>query len=79
MFGDITYGTPASVICRWEEKSEKFMNPDGGEEFISSSIVWLDQDVDEGGFLFLGTSVVADPETVDGARSIQRFFENTRY
>jgi len=36
-------------------------------------MVWFNEDVLMGGFLFLGTSVVADPKAVSGAFPIRKF------
>ncbi len=71
-FGNITFGAPVAIPCRWEDKSEQFMSR-GTEEIISSSIVFINQDVVEGGYMFLGTSAAADPEGVEGAVVIQKF------
>ncbi len=64
------------ISVRWEEKSERFVSQSGAE-LVSSAIVFLNQDVVEGGYLFLGTSVVATPKSVDAAFPIKKFESQT--
>lgn len=71
-YGVYTFAAPVQVNCRWEDKNEEFINDQGNDE-MSQAVVYLDTDVAPGGYLFLGTSAVADPTTVDGAHKIKRF------
>ena len=71
-----TWTVPVAISVRWEEKSERFVDR-GGAELMSSATVWLNQDVVEGGYLFLGTSVIASPKSVDGAFPIKKFDSQT--
>jgi len=70
-----TWTTPAVILVRWEDKRERFTDR-GGEELVSNAVVYLNQEVLEGGFLFLGTSVDANPRNVSKAFPIKKF-ENT--
>ncbi len=68
--GDPTFATPTGVKVRWEQRTVVFTRPNG-EEASSTSVVFVKQDMSDGDFLFLGTSVVADPHTLKAAKEIQ--------
>lgn len=70
--GDATFAAPATLTVRWEDKEEVFTTPDG-EEQRASTVVFAGQDISVGSYLFLGTSVAADPKTVSGARKVRGF------
>ena len=70
-FGEPTYATPVTRNVRWEDSIELFLNP-AGEEEASSAVIYTSGTVQEAGYLFLGTSVAADPKTVDGAKIIHK-------
>ncbi len=60
-FGGFTFGAPALLEGRWEQKSELFVNFDL-EEVLSMAVVYVDKDVDEGDFLGRGDQTAeADP------------------
>lgn len=69
-YGGLTYPAPLSLFCRWEDKNEKVINA-VGEEITSSAVVWPDQVLTLRGWLIRGTSLAADPRTVDGAYEIK--------
>lgn len=71
-YGDPTFAAPVSLLVRWEQKTELFINV-RGEERRSNSIVFLDRDVSIGDFLFLGTSTATDPTAVLEAQQVQDF------
>ncbi len=75
--GDPTWGAATAVRVRWEDKITVSTNA-SGEEMMTTSQVFIKIDMEIGGFLFLGTSVVADPTTLDGAKEIQAFFKIPR-
>jgi len=52
-WGGDSWDDPAEVDCRWEKKQELFIDATG-EEKRSSAVVYLNQDVDLGGYLMLG-------------------------
>ncbi len=52
-FGDRSYDTPIEVNVRWEERQEIFVDATGREQ-KSKAVVYVDQDVDLQGLLFLG-------------------------
>ena len=41
-------------MVRWENRQELFIDPSGNET-LSKAVVYLDQEVDLGGYLYLGT------------------------
>lgn len=75
-WGGKTFDAPVEILCRWEDKVEKVIGANG-EEIVSRSVVFLAQDVDEGGFLYLGSvsgdSTDDSPEEVAGAYEIKAF------
>ncbi len=68
---DPTFVAPVAIACRWIEKDDKFISPEGRDE-VSSSTVWTEVAVELKGYLLLGTSTVTDPVDVDGAFLIRR-------
>jgi len=71
-WGVDTFDSPVSVSVRWEDKQEMFID-ENGQEKISKAVVFLSQDVDVGGWLYLGTSTTSNPKDVSGARKISAF------
>jgi hypothetical protein len=54
--GGWTFDAPVELLCRWEGKVQVVKDDDAkGGEIECVAIVYLLQDVDEEGFLFLGT------------------------
>lgn len=56
--GKPTVGHPTAVVVRWEDKHEKFMNPEG-EEVVSNAVVYVPEvsngvEMHEGDYLWLG-------------------------
>lgn len=74
--GGATFDDPVELSGRWTLKQEKFVDFHG-EERISHSLIYLDQDVDIGGYLFLGglgdLNSDEDPQKQDEARRIMQF------
>lgn len=66
------FASPTTFLARWEDRQELIVMPTG-EEITSSAKVFVIQDVANGGWLYLGTSSVADPQTVTGAKEIKAF------
>ena len=82
--GGLTFGSmyPIEILCRWEKRTEVLSMLGGGrksEELISKALVMVVQDVDEQGYLFLGTlddlnsDEEDNPQIVKGAYRIQKF------
>ncbi len=82
-YGGETFADPVELSpdnnngCRWEKKQQLFIDS-VGEEKMSESVVYLNQNVELGGYLFLGglddlDSTVIAPEDVAGSKKIQQF------
>ncbi len=75
-YGKPIYSEPVEISCRWEEKTEKYLNAKG-EEVLSNAVVFVAQDVQLSGVLMLGTlddiTDEVNPLENSGAFSIQRF------
>jgi len=78
-FGSFTYTAPVDLKGRWEDRQVVFMDKEG-KELTSKSIIYLGQDIDLGGFLYLGTlasiaSAIDEthPKNVDGAEEIRGY------
>lgn len=71
-YNEQSFGSPATISVRWEEKTEQFIDKQTGEEQISQSIVYMDTDVVENGFLYLGTSADSDPRDTTKSFLIRR-------
>ena len=71
-FGGYTFGTPIALKGHWEGSNVLFRDPTG-DEIVSEAIVYLSADVSPQDYLFLGTSVAADPTTLAAARPVKQF------
>lgn len=71
-YGGFTFATPVAINCRWELKQELFIDGKGKEK-VSAAIVYLEQDIDLGGYLYLGTSAESNPKDVEGSYTIKSF------
>lgn len=73
---DKTFTGGVEIDCRWEDKADTFTDPTG-EEATSTAVVVVAQDLDLGGYLYLGeltdlsSSEAADPLEVDDAKVIR--------
>lgn len=70
-YGDQTWAAPVTFAARWESRNELFITKDG-EESHARAIVYALTSMAVDGYLYLGTSVATDPETVSGADKIRR-------
>ena len=75
--GGWTYDEPVDVDCRWEGESELEITADG-QQLMTKAKVFVGQDVEENGWLWLGAvddldSSGVDPLTVAGAGRIIKF------
>lgn len=77
-YGGYSYASPVEISVRWEDRQELFINIRGQEE-LSRAIVYAEQDVSIGGYMYLGEesdldSSHDDPEVIDGAFRIEAFY-----
>jgi len=52
-YGGSTFSDPVEISGRWEQVQEIVKTKDG-EEVLSQARAWVTQDLDEGGYLYLG-------------------------
>ena len=71
-YGRYTFATPATMKGRWNQKSELFQPPEGQQK-VSQAVVWLQNDLSVGDYIYLGTSSEALPYSVSGAYEIKGF------
>jgi len=71
-YGNYTFAAPSTIDGRWEDKQELYVDADGQEK-TSQAKVFVDTDLSPNGYLFFGTSVEANPTSVDGAFRIGKF------
>jgi hypothetical protein len=72
--GGYTFADAVEINCRWEKK-QRMIQADNGEEIISEADVWVLQDLDIEGYLYLGTlddldSNPDDPREYDSYRIV---------
>ena len=77
-YGGKTFADPVEISCRWED-TLNVISDSQGNEVVAKAGIYVTQDVDEEGYLYLGTlddldsGEEADPTTVDGAHIIKKF------
>jgi len=77
-YGGYTYAEPVEIPVRWESSTKVITTPKGAE-YTSRAEVIVNQDVDEEGYLFLGTlddlteAQKANPRLRDDTWKIVRF------
>ncbi|KKL57638.1 hypothetical protein LCGC14_2233390 [marine sediment metagenome] len=66
--GGFTYDSPVEILGRWEEVNEVVLGSNG-KELVSRARVFLKQEVDEEGAMYLGelTDLDSAPEPTDSA------------
>lgn len=72
--GGETFSAPVPLLGRWEDRNDEF-NTATGETLISRSTVFVNQDLQIGGYLYRGTSVAASPTSVLEAQEIKAFIK----
>ena len=77
-YGQPQLTTPVEISCRWADKNEEFIGPNG-TKLISQAKVYVEQDVDIGGVLMLGDEDdITDDDNVkenEGAYEIKAFYK----
>jgi len=71
---DLSYPSPVEISCRWEEVDGRVLDPLSNDE-VDKSTVYVDRDVEVGGYLWLGSLSEApeDPTTLREAVRITGF------
>ena len=78
-FGRMTYGAPVEVNCFWVDEQETMIDNDG-KEWVTKAKVFVLQDLDEQGVLWLGTlSSLSDDEKIDPKANLQKTQEIKRF
>jgi len=72
-FGDLSYDAPTTLLGRFQNDNENYIDEDG-EEFRSAAIVYTTVQLNQNEWLFEGTSVAANPQTQTGAYKIRRLY-----
>ncbi len=70
--GGFTFDDPVLIEARWEQRVEETFD-DRGVVFVSQANAFVKQDLDLGGYLYNGNSLIEDPTTVEGAYKIRAF------
>ena len=76
-YGGYTFDDPIEIKCRWEDRTELFVDPNGKEQ-RSTAVVYVDRAVAVEGYLFKGTledltsAEEGDPQTVSAAKEIKQ-------
>lgn len=77
-YGSFTFDSPVEISGRWENRTELFTDRTGMES-KSLAVVYLGQDIDIGGWLFLGglsdidSGLTDTPHLVPDSREIRGF------
>ena len=82
--GGFTFDDAVEISCRWEDMMQ-IVSDAKGNEVSSRALVFVGQDLDEEGYLYLGTlddlydsaessaGAIDDPKEIEGAYQIKRF------
>ena len=65
-YGKDVYAAPVQKVCRWQDGTEEFMDPEG-ERRVSTAKVFVPVDMQPGDVLYEGTLVGAPTLTVPNA------------
>lgn len=77
-YSGFTYDAAVEIKCRWEDKVQLIVNPDGSQQ-SSRAIVYPLQVLDEEGWLYLGlltdltAEQIANPKLIRAADIIKKF------
>ena len=67
--GEPSFDATVAVSCRWDYE-ERLVLDSKGKERKTSSVIFVDQDMESGDFVLDGTSVVVDPVNLTNAFEI---------
>jgi len=78
-YGGFTFASPVEIPCRWEDRIGQFTSR-GGEQIYTKATIYVLQDLDDSGYLFLGTLADISGEDDAGApKDIVNAFEIKRF
>ena len=72
-FGGDVFNAPIQIACRWEDDQTVYTSQIDRREYVSNAKIYVDRDMELGGYLYLGTSALSSPVALEGAFKIQRF------
>ena len=69
--GKIIYADPVTIDVRWEDKRELFRSATSGEQELSRAVVYVREELDDEGYLYLGVSTGKKPLSLPKAFKIR--------
>jgi hypothetical protein len=75
-YGGETFAVPVEIAVRWEQAQVLFVDPTGNQ-VLSEAVVYVDAELDLGGYLYLGTlddlasGEESEPADIPTAREIR--------
>lgn len=69
-YGDPGFDDPDFLVGRWEDRVEQFVSAKGDQQ-QSRAVVYLNVDVEVGGYLYRGTSSELDPEDINSGQILK--------
>lgn len=70
-FGGYSWSSPTEISVRWESKNEIFKD-EQGEDQVSNAIIYTDQDLEIGAYIYKGSSAATDPTTLADSHEIKQ-------
>lgn len=72
-WGKLIFGTAVEISCRWDEKSELFLDSKG-KEVLSNSVLHVDTDMIADDYVYLGTlASLSAAELLDPQEEVNAF------
>lgn len=71
-FGDPLVNDPVLLTVRWENKTVLFIDTRTGDQAQSRAVVYSIDELEAGGYLLYGESVVTDPTALSTTDQIRR-------
>lgn len=59
-FGKVSLGDPVALTGRWQDRQDLFRDAEG-REVVSEAVVYVSMLLENGGWLYLGTSMEIEP------------------
>ena len=76
-YGGFAFDAPVEILCRWEDRIGQFTSR-RGDQVYSKATIYVLQDLEEDGWLFLGElddlpSDTSQPKGIDDVYEVKRF------